>query len=374
MLVMNVVGARPNFMKIAPVVEALREAGVSQYLVHTGQHYDEKMSRLFFEELAIPTPDLNLEVGSGSQAMQTAEVMRRFEPVLLEVKPDVVVVVGDVNSTMACALVATKLGVPVAHIEAGLRSFDRSMPEEINRIVTDGISDLLFVSEMSGMKNLCNEGVSSDRVHFVGNVMIDTLLRHQAAAERSDIRTRLGLATERYALVTLHRPSNVDNPEKLRGLFRALETLSRDLTVVFPMHPRTRKNAMEAGLESELGSLTTTDPLGYLDFLHLMSRAAVVITDSGGIQEETTVLGVPCLTVRENTERPATISEGTNCLVGTDPDAMLRAAGQALCGPRLAGRSPALWDGKAAERIVAILMEAFSTPNSADRAVRQAVR
>jgi UDP-N-acetylglucosamine 2-epimerase (non-hydrolysing) len=374
MLVMNVVGARPNFMKIAPVVEALRQAGVPQYLVHTGQHYDEKMSWLFFEELGIPVPDVNLEVGSGSQAAQTAEIMRRFEPVLLEAKPDVVVVVGDVNSTMACALVASKLGIHVAHIEAGLRSFDRSMPEEINRVVTDCISDLLFVSEPSGMTNLSNEGVSGEKVHFVGNVMIDTLLRHRASAERSEIRARLGLkAAGRYALVTLHRPSNVDNPEKLRSLFSALETLSHDLTVVFPMHPRTRKNAMEAGLERELECLTTTDPLGYLDFLHLMSRAAVVITDSGGIQEETTVLGVPCLTVRENTERPATISEGTNCLVGTNPDVMLRSAGQVLRGPRRAGRSPALWDGKAAQRIVAILVDALSKTRSAAQAFRQGV-
>jgi UDP-N-acetylglucosamine 2-epimerase (non-hydrolysing) len=253
------------------------------------------------------------------------------------------------------------------------------MPEEINRVLTDCISDLLFVSEPSGMTNLSNEGVSSAKVHFVGNVMIDTLLRHRAAAENSDIRARLGLTTperlkagERYALVTLHRPSNVDNPEKLRGLFGALETLSRDLTVVFPMHPRTRKNAMEAGLERELDSLTITNPLGYLDFLHLMSRAAVVITDSGGIQEETTVLGVPCLTVRENTERPATISEGTNSLIGTNPEAMLRAAGQVLRGPRRAGRSPALWDGHAAQRIVAILVDALSRPKSTT-AVRQAV-
>jgi UDP-N-acetylglucosamine 2-epimerase (non-hydrolysing) len=374
MLVMNVVGARPNFMKIAPVVDALRQAGVPQYLVHTGQHYDEKMSRLFFEELGIPVPDVNLEVGSGSQAAQTAEIMRRFEPVLLEAQPDIVVVVGDVNSTMACALVATKLGVPVAHIEAGLRSFDRSMPEEINRLVTDCISDLLFVSEMSGMKNLCNEGVSSDKVHFVGNVMIDTLLQHRASAERSDIRGRLGLkAGDRYALVTLHRPANVDDPEKLCGLLRALETLSRDLTVVFPMHPRTRKNAVEAGLERELDCLTTTDPLGYLDFLHLMSRAAVVITDSGGIQEETTVLGVPCLTVRDNTERPATISEGTNCLVGTNPDALLRAVTQVLHGPRRVGRWPALWDGKAAERIAAILVDVLAKPKSTGQRLKHAI-
>ncbi len=373
MLVLNVVGARPNFMKIAPVVEALRQAGVPQYLVHTGQHYDEKMSRLFFEELGIPVPDVNLEVGSGSQAMQTAEVMRRFEPVLLSTKPDIVVVVGDVNSTLACALVASKLGIPVAHIEAGLRSFDRSMPEEINRVLTDCISDLLFVSEPSGMTNLSHEGVAKEKVHSVGNVMIDTLLRHRAAAENSDIHARLGLkAAERYALVTLHRPSNVDNPEKLRGLFGALATVSRDLTVVFPMHPRTRKNAVEAGLEREFQCLTTTDPLGYLDFLHLMSRAAVVITDSGGIQEETTVLGVPCLTVRENTERPVTISEGTNTLIGTNPEAMLRAVSQVLRGPRRAGRTPALWDGQAAQRIVAILVETLSHSRSTTPAVATA--
>lgn len=365
MLVMNVVGARPNFMKIAPVVEALRQAGVRQYLLHTGQHYDEKMSHLFFQQLGIPTPDLNLEVGSGSQAAQTAEIMRKFEPVLLEVKPDVVVVVGDVNSTMACALVAAKLGVRVAHIEAGLRSFDRTMPEEINRVVTDAISDLLFVSEPSGMKNLSNEGVAGKKVHFVGNVMIDTLLRHRASAEGSDIRSQLGLeANSRYALATMHRPSNVDNPERLTGLIRALGTLSRDLAVVFPMHPRTRKNAQEVGLQPELDCLITTEPLGYLDFLSLMSRAAVVITDSGGIQEETTVLGVPCLTVRENTERPATISHGTNRLVGSNPEALLRATRQVLRGPRRVGRLPALWDGRAAQRIVEVLVDALARPGS----------
>jgi UDP-N-acetylglucosamine 2-epimerase (non-hydrolysing) len=365
MLVLNVVGARPNFMKIAPVVEALREAGVPQYLVHTGQHYDEKMSQLFFEDLGIPAPDLNLEVGSGSQAVQTAEILRRFEPVLLEVKPDVVVVVGDVNSTMACALVAAKSGVPVAHIEAGLRSFDRTMPEEINRVVTDCLSDLLFVSEPSGVKNLHNEGIAGDKVHFVGNVMIDTLLRHRASAEGSDIRARLGLqATDSYALVTLHRPSNVDQPEKLAGLIRALGTLAQDLPVVFPIHPRTRKNAMDAGLERELECLITTDPLGYLDFLNLMSRAAVVVTDSGGIQEETTVLGVPCLTVRQNTERPATITAGTNRLIGASPDALLRAVRQAVRGPRKVSRLPALWDGRAAHRIVEILVEVLSKSRS----------
>ena len=356
MLVLNVVGARPNFMKIAPVVEAMREAGLPQYLVHTGQHYDEKMSRLFFEELGIPAPDINLEVGSGSQAVQTAEILRRFEPVVLETKPDMVVVVGDVNSTMACTLVAVKLGIPVAHIEAGLRSFDRSMPEEINRLVTDSLSDLLFVSEPSGLNNLRSEGVPDEKVHFVGNVMIDTLLRHRESANKSGVRARLGVDSgRRYALVTLHRPSNVDNLPKLAGLLRALDELARELPVVFPIHPRTRKNALEAGLEPELGRLVTTDPLGYLEFLNLMSNAQVVITDSGGVQEETTVLGVPCLTVRENTERPATIACGTNRLVGTDPDAMLRAARQVLHGPRPESRLPELWDGKAARRIVEVL-------------------
>jgi UDP-N-acetylglucosamine 2-epimerase (non-hydrolysing) len=360
MLVMNIVGARPNFMKIAPIVDALKQAGVAQYLVHTGQHYDEKMSHLFFKELGIPAPDVNLEVGSGSQAAQTAEIMRRFEPVLLEVKPDMVVVVGDVNSTLACALVAAKLGVPVAHIEAGLRSFDRSMPEEINRVVTDCISDLLFVSEPSGMENLSNEGVPDEKVHFVGNVMIDTLLRHRASSENSNICVQLGLpATGKFALVTLHRPSNVDDPKKLRSLIRTLVELSGDLTIVFPMHPRTRKKAVEAGLDADLARLITCDPLGYLDFLNLMSRAAVVITDSGGIQEETTVLGVPCLTVRENTERPATVTWGTNRLIGADPNSMLRFAKQVLREPPQSGRLPELWDGKAAQRIVEVLVNAM---------------
>jgi len=360
-LVLNVVGARPNFMKIAPVVEAMREARLPQYLVHTGQHYDRKMSSLFFEELGIPVPDINLEVGSGSQAVQTAEMLLRFEPVVLDTKPDLVVVVGDVNSTMACTLVAVKLGIPVAHIEAGLRSFDRSMPEEINRLVTDSLSDLLFVSEPSGLDNLRSEGVPNEKVHFVGNVMIDTLLRHRESARKSGVRERLGVDSgRRYALVTLHRPSNVDDLPRLAGLLCALDELARELPVVFPIHPRTRKNAMDAGFGPELGRLVTTDPLGYLEFLNLMSNAQVVITDSGGVQEETTVLGVPCLTVRENTERPATIACGTNRLVGTDPDVMLRAAREALHGPRPESKLPALWDGNAARRIVDVLMRTLS--------------
>ncbi len=357
MLILNVVGARPNFMKIAPIAAAMRNAGLPHLLVHTGQHYDEKMSEVFFRQLGIPEPDLNLEVGSGSQAAQTAEIMKRFEPVLLEKRPDLVLVVGDVNSTMACALVAVKMGIAVAHVEAGLRSFDRTMPEEINRLVTDAIADLLFVSEPSGLENLKREGVPGERVHFVGNVMIDTLLHHRAAAEKSDIVRRLGLDAGRpYALVTLHRPSNVDEPAKLGALLRALAELSNDLTVVFPIHPRTVKNAAAAGFDRELSRLRTSDPLPYLDFLHLMSHARLVITDSGGVQEETTVLGVACLTVRDNTERPATIHSGTNRLVGSNPAAMLEAARQSLACPPPSGRLPELWDGKASERIVEVLL------------------
>ena len=362
MLAINVVGARPNFMKIAAIVKAMRQAGLPQLLVHTGQHYDGQMSRLFFEELHIPQPDLNLEVGSGSHAAQTAEVMRRFEPVVEERRPDVVVVVGDVNSTMACALVAAKLNVRVAHIEAGLRSFDRTMPEEINRIVTDAVSDLLFVTERSGLDNLKREGVPQERIHFVGNVMIDTLLSHRELAAQKDILSRLRISSgQPYALVTLHRPSNVDDPDTLGPLLRALGELACDLDVVFPIHPRTHNSAMAAGLQPLLARLRVTEPLGYLDFLQLMGNARVVITDSGGIQEETTVLGVPCLTLRENTERPATIECGTNRLIGTDPQAMLAAARQIATGYKPSGRLPELWDGHAAERVVQVLKTKLST-------------
>lgn len=358
-MILNVVGARPNFMKIGPVVKAMRLAGLPQLLVHSGQHYEEKMSELFFQQLGIPTPDLNLEVGSGSQAAQTAEVMRRFEPVMEERRPELVVVVGDVNSTLACALVAAKLGIRVAHIEAGLRSFDRSMPEEINRVLTDAISDLLFVSERSGLVNLKREGIADEKVHFVGNVMIDTLLEHRDLARQSNIRERLGIKPGTpYALVTLHRPSNVDQPEKLAGLFNALGELARELPIVFPMHPRTRKSAVAAGLAPQLGHFLATEPLGYLEFLHLMDNARLVITDSGGVQEETTALGVPCLTVRENTERPVTVEFGTNRLVGSDPLALLRAARDALNGMRGRYRLPELWDGRAATRIIEVITKA----------------
>ena len=356
--VICVCGARPNFMKIAPVCDALAGAGgVETLLVHTGQHYDERMSRLFFEELGIRQPDRNLEVGSASHAVQTAEVMLRFEPVCLEYQPDWVIVVGDVNSTIACALVAAKLGIKVAHVEAGLRSFDRSMPEEINRQLTDAISDLLFVTEPSGLENLRREGVADEKIHLVGNVMIDTLLRNAARAEQSDILDTLELQPKNYAVVTLHRPSNVDEPEVLSAILTALETISRDMPVVFPAHPRTKRNLANMGLMERIGALDNlrlVEPLGYLDFIKATAHAVVVLTDSGGIQEETTILGVPCLTLRENTERPITVSQGTNRLTGSKTDAIVAAYRNVRAHPPT-GCVPDLWDGHAAERIAAVL-------------------
>ena len=355
MKLLAVAGARPNFMKIAPLMwEIGRRAGIEARLVHTGQHYDERMSKLFFEQLKIPRPDADLGVGSGSHAVQTAEVMRRFEPIVEETQPDAVVVVGDVNSTIACALVAAKLGVPVAHVEAGLRSFDRTMPEEINRILTDAISDWLFVSEPSGVANLRREGVPEERIHFVGNVMIDTLLACRELAGRSPVLEELGLAPRSYAVLTLHRPANVDRPEVLAGLLRAVDRLSRELPIVFPVHPRTRK-ALEGRPAADSGRLKLVEPLGYLDFMRLISEARLVLTDSGGIQEETTVLGVPCLTLRENTERPVTIEQGTNRLVGMDPERIIAAGLEALTAPPRPRPAPALWDGRAAPRIVDVL-------------------
>ncbi len=361
MKLINVCGARPNFMKIAPLMRAYRaHPGIAPLLVHTGQHYDEKMSRLFFDELEIPRPDINLEVGSGSHARQTAAILERFEPVLLEHRPDAVLVVGDVNSTVACALAAAKLGAAVFHVEAGLRSFDRRMPEEINRVLTDAISDLLFVSEPSGLENLRREGIPEHRIHFVGNVMIDTLERCRERAAASGILEALGLEPGNYAVLTLHRPSNVDDPAVLAGLVGALEEIQRDLPVAFPIHPRTRKSLACAGLENRIkamSGLRLLDPLGYLDFLRLMSEAAVVLTDSGGIQEETTILGVPCLTLRDSTERPVTIAEGTNRLVGMDPDRLLAGYREARRQGRRSGRRPEKWDGRAAERIAAVLAD-----------------
>lgn len=355
MKLVAVVGARPNFMKIAPLMwEMARRPEINAYLVHTGQHYDERMSKLFFEELRIPRPDMDLEVGSASHAVQTAEVMKRFEPIILAQRPDSVVVVGDVNSTIACALTAVKLGVPVAHVEAGLRSYDRSMPEEINRILTDAISQWLFVSERSGVNNLQREGVSADRIFFVGNVMIDTLLACREQSERSRVLEELELGKRGYAVVTLHRPANVDNPQVLGGLLQVLERLRRELPVVFPVHPRTRK-ALNGRPTGTMANLWLTEPLGYLDFMKLLAHARLVLTDSGGIQEETTVLGVPCLTLRENTERPATIEQGTNRLVGLDPRNIIAAGLEVLAAPPGAGRVPERWDGQAAVRIVDIL-------------------
>lgn len=357
MKLMIVAGARPNFMKIAPLMwELERRPGADVFLVHTGQHYDQRMSELFFDELRIPQPDANLEVGSGSHAVQTAEVMKRIEPFVIEQQPDAMVVVGDVNSTIACALTAVKLGIPVAHVEAGLRSFDRSMPEEINRILTDAISRWLFVSEPSGIENLRREGAAAERIYFVGNLMIDALLACRDRSERSTILEQLELAGRPYGVLTLHRPSNVDDPNVFERLTRAVERLQQDLPIVFPVHPRTRK-ALAAWEPSRMPNLRLTDPLGYLDFIKLLSHARLVLTDSGGIQEETTVLGTPCLTLRTSTERPATVEQGTNQLTGLDPERIVAAALDALSRPKSPGRIPQKWDGRAASRVADVLLE-----------------
>jgi UDP-N-acetylglucosamine 2-epimerase (non-hydrolysing) len=357
--ILLVAGARPNFMKIAPIVARVRATGsLDATIVHTGQHYDRAMSELLFEQLGIPEPEIRLGVGSGSHAQQTAEIMRRFEPVLVERRPDAIAVVGDVNSTIATALVAVKLGVPVAHVEAGLRSFDRSMPEEVNRILTDAISEWLFVTERSGVENLENEGIDSGKVHIVGNVMIDTLLRFRDRALELDMPNRMGLEPGAYAVMTLHRPSNVDEVRKLAALLEPIRRLGERLPVIFPVHPRTRKSLEEMGIGHDPG-LRLLEPLGYLEFLGLMASARLILTDSGGIQEESTVLGVPCITLRDNTERPVTLTDGTNRLAGTDPDAVDAAIEETLT-TEVAGRIPPLWDGRAAERIVSILAGALT--------------
>jgi UDP-N-acetylglucosamine 2-epimerase (non-hydrolysing) len=359
--ILAVAGARPNFMKIAPLLRAMKKRPrIEAFLVHTGQHYDAAMSDAFFRDLGMPKPDVNLAVGSGSHAAQTADVLRAIEPALLEWKPDVVVVVGDVNSTLAATIAAVKLGIEVAHVEAGLRSFDRTMPEEINRILTDSVSRWLFTSEPSGAANLRREGVATERIHFVGNVMIDTLIACLEAARAAAPLTQLGLEPGGYGLLTLHRPSNVDDPERLEGLFDALERIHQRLPVVFPVHPRTRAS-IETRLHGRTPRLQLTDPLGYLDFLGLMSRARLVLTDSGGIQEETTALGIPCLTMRDNTERPVTVERGTNRLVGSDPTAILAAAFEILDGEPKPGKKPELWDGQASERIIDVLEQDLSS-------------
>ena len=362
--VINVVGARPNFMKVAPIADAMRRrpSDFSPLLLHTGQHYDARMSEDFFRDLGLPQPDIHLGVGSGSHAQQTALVMQRFEPVVLEHSPDWVIVVGDVNSTLACALVCSKLGVRVAHVEAGLRSRDRTMPEEINRLLTDQLSDLLLTPSADADRNLLAEGIPRERIRLVGNVMIDSLFKQLALAANSRVREELGVAGRDYAVVTLHRPSNVDDPHVLRRILRALARVSSRLPVVFPVHPRTRKNIEEFGLDKEgelWGDYRMTEPLGYLEFLRLYSGARLVLTDSGGIQEETTALGIPCLTLRENTERPITVELGTNRVVGTDTGRIMREAEAALARDRQAAppRVPPLWDGQTAHRILGALTE-----------------
>lgn len=366
MKLIHVVGARPNFMKVAPVHRAIGGySQIQQILVHTGQHYDLNMSDIFFQQLGLPAPDINLEVGSGSHAVQTAQIMMRFEEVVLKEKPDLVLVYGDINSTVAAALVCAKLGIRVGHVEAGLRSFDRTMPEEINRLLTDQIADLLFTPSQDGDENLLREGVTPEKIHLVGNVMIDTLVRLlPLALERwQNGRFALdGLTVDqgRYALVTLHRPSNVDEPVMLAEIMSALADISRDVPVIFPIHPRTRQRLSDLNLlhpKSASQNLKFLDPIGYLDFLVLQRHATLVITDSGGIQEETTYLNVPCLTVRENTERPVTVMLGTNILVGRDMERLRTETRRILSGEARQGLAPPLWDGHAAERIATILTE-----------------
>lgn len=370
-----IVGARPNFMKIAPVMEALRNEApeIDVKLVHTGQHYDAAMKHQFFEQLGIPEPDIDLGVGSGSHSVQTAEIMKRFEPVMEEFNTDAVLVVGDVNSTIACALVAVKNHVPVIHVESGLRSGDRDMPEEINRVLTDQISDLLYTTERTAADNLQRENVDLSRVHFVGNVMIDTLKKHVEKA--TPIATTLADldnpnvvldSKEGYALLTMHRPSNVDEEAVLASLLDTLATVSQQLPIVFPVHPRTRQRIQEFGLEEKLqaANIHCLGPLGYMEMLGLMANARVMLTDSGGIQEETTALGVPCITLRENTERPITVAQGTNTIVGTDSDAILREVDIVLKEGGKAGRQPELWDGQAAVRIARHLVSWFAERSS----------
>lgn len=357
--IMNVVGARPNFMKIAPIHRLLQQSDrLKPILVHTGQHYDAAMSKIFFEELQMPEPDLYLGVGSGSHGEQTGKLLAALEQVMVAEKPDLVVVVGDVNSTMAAAIDAAKLWIPVAHVEAGLRSFDRQMPEEINRLVTDALSEFLFVTEESGRKNLLGEGIQPDKIHFVGNVMIDTLKIHRERAMHSNVLSTFVLQPQNYALLTLHRPSSVDDPKSFDQILTALEQIQQNLAILFPIHPRSRKMLNQFGLETRLeqmANLRLVEPLGYLDFLRLMIDAKLVLTDSGGIQEETTVLGVPCVTLRENTERPVTITMGTNTLAGLNTEKIIAAAQAAMNGKSKIGQIPPLWDGQAASRIVRII-------------------
>lgn len=359
-----VVGARPNFMKMAPLLRAMKaHENVRPVLIHTGQHYDQNLSDVFFDELEMPRPDVSLEVGSGKHGVQTARILERFEEVLEKGTPDGhrfdrVIVVGDVNSTMAATLAAVKLQIPVAHVEAGLRSFDRTMPEEINRLVTDALADILLVSEPAGVENLRREGQAPERIHLVGNVMIDTLLRLLPKARARDTLKQLNLEPGQYGVLTLHRPSNVDDPKTLGRLLNVLVDVSWELPLVFPLHPRTKQRLQQSGLAARLDAapgIRQLPPAGYLDFLALTSQAKVIITDSGGLQEESTALGIPCLTTRANTERPITVDEGTSTLVGNDPQKLSECLQAVLSGTYKQGRCPSLWDGRAAERIVDVL-------------------
>jgi len=364
MKIANIVGARPNLVKIAPLLREMhKHPEIRPLLVHTGQHYDETLSDVFFRQMGIPEPDVNLGVGSGSHALQTAEILRRVEPFLLDQRPDLVLVVGDVNSTVAAALAAVKLGIPVAHVEAGLRSFDRTMPEEINRLLTDALAGYLFATEQDAVDNLVREGRPRERIYLVGNVMIDALMHFLPVAQESRIGHELGLTEGNgfcaFGLVTLHRPSNVDSAETLRKLLRAIEAVADLLPIVFPVHPRTRERLADLQIGTH-PQLRMTPPIGYLDFLCLLSRARVVLTDSGGIQEETTALGVPCLTLRENTERPVTVTEGTNQIVGKNPAKIIDAVRETLADRTRKERIPRLWDGHAAERIVEVLLREVS--------------
>ncbi|MEN8134889.1 MAG: UDP-N-acetylglucosamine 2-epimerase (non-hydrolyzing) [Thermodesulfobacteriota bacterium] len=365
--ILNIVGARPNFMKMAPIIEAMNKYPdrIKHLLVHTGQHYDEKMSKAFFNDLGMPKPDIDLEVGSGSHAQQTAKIMIEFEKVCLTHKPDLVIVVGDVNSTMACTITAKKLGIKVAHVEAGLRSRDMGMPEEINRLCTDVLCDLLFTTDHFADKNLLVEGVAKEKIVFVGNVMIDTLIKHREMAGKLELMNKLGLKTRGFATLTLHRPSNVDDKKTLTSILEALTDISKQLPIIFPIHPRTKKMVEQFGLSHylecgpKIKGIWITEPLGYLEFLHLNMNAKMVLTDSGGLQEETTVLKVPCITMRANTERPVTCEVGTNIIVGNSKENILAAANRILHGESLKGEIPEKWDGEAAERIVANLLKKF---------------
>jgi UDP-N-acetylglucosamine 2-epimerase (non-hydrolysing) len=378
---MSVVGARPNFMKIAPIARVVEEYNqkradprIEHLIVHTGQHYDDRMSTVFFEQLDLPKPQINLEVGSASHAFQTAQIMQRFEPAILAEQPDILLVVGDVNSTIACTLVASKIQYhgtarnsrpTIVHVEAGLRSFDREMPEEINRVLTDALSDILFITEASAITNLRQEGIAPEKIYFVGNVMIDSLIRHLEKATKLDGLVSLGLTNKAYGVVTLHRPTNVDSADTLTALSQCMKRIGARIPIVFPVHPRTKFNLNRFGLFDDFAGsngIHLIEPLGYFEFLHLLLHAGLVLTDSGGLQEETTFLGVPCITLRNNTERPVTVSLGTNYLVGTNPDKIIQIVNDILDGKGKKGGIPPLWDGNASKRIVEVLIKSQRDP------------